>query len=660
EVNGSQITVRRLPVPNVDLGSPDSPLEYDVPYYAVVIAKDSVDTSFASEPSAEGVGQPVQATSGDLAVDSVTASNIAAGAITGESFAGELLLGSRITTAEAGQRVEMDTNGLRLYNSADDLRVDLPTDPTRDPSFRGRVEAAGLTVREGAQFFSTLNEFAKDSRISLAEQVAAPVAAPSVAMTWGSVQLEQRVITGSAGTFALDPSQIACAAWHPTLNVFTVQQNRPGAGSRRWYYNLDGTLAALSPQPISDYAGSDGEYRVVGLGYTTDGATITLLQFNGGDYWIQDPRRAKLFKRYTRQNPNRVPTLTVDSGNNIWVAEQSTGGPMIFRRVDTSGSGDDAEVVGLSTASGVANAQWAPRMLYKGSADFGGDRFVVAGRNVEPYRVLAFNGGTSTYQPNEVFPPPVTRAGGFWVPAPVARFFTVGTDGRLYMHSDIRWTDPAQDTWHLAQSFYDSNPTGGTHETLVGAVRSFTMTKRAHVRVTLQQVPYAGGTDDPDRWRLYGKRGTAPGVNGAGTTLQAAGPYTSTRHTQGVMLTTSGAAPPTVSNFPGATPARLVSARAMPGNAAQPILDLRGDGSGQWGPIQIGGDGKYAPSYDTGWVDIPGASGTTSTLQGRRVGNVVYLRGTVTPAGEWVDGTTATLVSSMPVQFRPSQAFRFT
>src|SRR5690606_41167971 len=96
------------------------------------------------------------------------------------------------------------------------------------------------------------------------------------------------------------------------------------------------------------------------------------------------------------------------------------------------------------------------------------------------------------------------------------------------------------------------------------------------------------------------------------------------------------------------------------GNAEQPILVLRSNGSRQWVPIQIGGDGKYAPSYDTGWVDITGASGTTSTLQGRRVGNVVYLRGTVAPAGEWVDGTTATLVSSMPVQFRPSQAFRVT
>ncbi|WP_157601805.1 hypothetical protein [Promicromonospora kroppenstedtii] len=73
-----------------------------------------------------------------LAVDSVTADQISAGSITGEAFAGELLLGSRITTAEAGQRVEMDTNGLRLYNSADETRVNLPTDPPRTPTSAAR------------------------------------------------------------------------------------------------------------------------------------------------------------------------------------------------------------------------------------------------------------------------------------------------------------------------------------------------------------------------------------------------------------------------------------------------------------------------------------------------------------------------------------------
>src|SRR5690606_40276599 len=160
----------------------------------------------------------------------------------------------------------------------DRLRVNLPTAPGDDPSFRGRVEADGLTVREGAQFFSTLNEFAKDSRISLAEQVAAPVSSPQVQPIWASVQLEQRSITGTAGTFALDPAQISCATWHLTLNLFLVVQNRPSVGARICYYTTEGTLADLSPQPIRDYSVNDGEYMVTWLGVTPDGTSSNLFR----------------------------------------------------------------------------------------------------------------------------------------------------------------------------------------------------------------------------------------------------------------------------------------------------------------------------------------------------------------------------------------------
>src|SRR5690606_41490272 len=113
--------------------------------------------------------------------------------------------------------------------------------------------------------------------------------------------------------------------------------------------------------------------------------------------------------------------------------------------------------------------------------------------------VVSSSGGS---RPNETWRPMVTRAGGLWGPSPIGRFFTVGADGRLYVHANITWTSPSQDAWHLAQSFYDNNTTGGTHETLVGAVRSVEMSKRAFLRVTLQQVPVAGGSDGPNRWRL--------------------------------------------------------------------------------------------------------------------------------------------------------------
>src|SRR5690606_27192009 len=189
---------------------------------------------------------------------------------------------------------------------------------------------------------------------------------------------------------------------------------------------------------------------------------------------------------------------------------------------------------------------------------------------------------------------------------------------------------------------------------------TFQPKKRAWVRVNAAQVPYAGGPDDPNQWRLYGTMSsTVPPANGSGMHLQHGAAYTDLQVDIGALLAMTTSGPPSSSNFPNANPAKMRSARTLPSDSSKSIFEVRGDGSGHWGPIQIGDDGKYASSYDTDWVDIPGAVGTTSTLQGRRVGNVVYLRGTVAPSGEWLNATTLTLVSSMPTQFRPSQAFRF-
>src|SRR5690606_25562343 len=122
---------------------------------------------------------PQQATADDLAVQSVTTDALAARAVTAESLAAELTISSKFRTAEAGQRVEFDVDGLRLHGPDDDVRISLPTAPDADPSFRGVVQADGLVVREGATFYSPINEFARDSQISLAEQVAGPISAPT-------------------------------------------------------------------------------------------------------------------------------------------------------------------------------------------------------------------------------------------------------------------------------------------------------------------------------------------------------------------------------------------------------------------------------------------------------------------------------------------------
>lgn len=647
EVSGSQLTVRRLPIPNVELGTPDSPLAYGTDYYTVVVAKDAADPTYASAPSAEASGSPVQAQAGDLAADSVTAAQVVAGSITGEALAGEIALVSTIKTAEAGQRVELSgENGFRMFNSAEELRVEFPTAPGADPQIRGVIQADGLTVREGATFFSPLNSFAKDSTISLDESLARPASAPGATIYWNSYQLEQREVTGNAGTFALDPTQIVGAGWHDGLGCVMVIQRHPSGRNRVWYHDLDGSLmSGLSPGPYYDLpAGWD----VTSVASKPNGKLVMMFQFEGADWWIWDDSlpAGSQTRRYTPiTSGNFRPILTTD-GSDVVVSETS-GGRTWFRTVDTSTS--PVTVVGASTlTTGDPDKNVSPNFLYRGSAGgFSGTRWVTSYPGTWIYRVFNTSGA---YQSAENWQPPVAKAGGVFMKS-LGVFGTIGQDGRLYQHSPLTWTDSALDTWHFGQTFYDSNATGGTHETALGEVRSFTMLKRAFVRFTLVEVPYAGGADDPNQWRLYGMRGA---YAASGMRLQASGPYTTLTTSMGLAPNTAGAVAPTVSTFPGGNPAKLVSARTLPADASKPIIELRGDGAGRFGSLAVDATGvvSFGGLPDTPWTDLPVASGVTYPIrrpQYRRKNGIVYLRGWA----QTVDSASGSIIGTLPVGFRP-------
>jgi hypothetical protein len=561
----------------------------------------------------------------DLEANSVTTNALQAGSVTGDILAGELLLGSTIKTAESGQRVELSADGFQMFNGAEELLVSFPTDPDESPEIRGVVQADGLTVREGATFFSPLNSFAKDSTISLDESLSAPASAPGATIFWGSLQLEISAKTGALGTFALDPTQIISAAWHPTISQCFVLVQKRSNGTRIWYYDITGAIkTGLTGDAWWDWEdwawtsvqwGSDGEPRMIG-------------EFMpNGEWYIYQDGLAGSYRKYARANTLREPVLTMN-GNSIWVAETLSAGPR-FRRMTLPASGTSStpaviaeEIVSTGAPSGVLAS---PNSFYFGNADFGSPRMILSYPGSGDARVYDTAGA---YQSAESFPAPTSRAGLIFATSPAPLFFTVGTDGRLWSHSGLTWTSSTQSTWHFGQTFYDANATGGTHETALGVVRSFTMKKRAFVRFTLVEVPFAGGSDDPNRWRLYGMRGT---YSAGSMRLQADGPYTQLTVTFATAPTTSGSVAPTTSTFPGGNPARLVSARTLPSNPLQAAIDLRGDGSAVLGPIRISTAGvlTYASDYDTGWLDCTVSSGTTNsqTMQARQIGPVVYLNG---------------------------------
>lgn len=96
-----------------------------LPYQPHYIQLTAVNTSGnASAPSSEVTSTPVKVDGPDLKAGSVTAAAIQAGAVTAEKLEAILQLATRLVAGDpAGARVELNEDGLRVYNSAGELVI---------------------------------------------------------------------------------------------------------------------------------------------------------------------------------------------------------------------------------------------------------------------------------------------------------------------------------------------------------------------------------------------------------------------------------------------------------------------------------------------------------------------------------------------------------
>lgn len=100
---------------------PVTPLPYE-PHYTVLIAVNS--SGIGGPASTETAATPLQVDGPDLTVGSVTAAAIQAGAITAEKLEAILQIVTRIVAGDSdGARVELNEDGLRVYNTTDDLVI---------------------------------------------------------------------------------------------------------------------------------------------------------------------------------------------------------------------------------------------------------------------------------------------------------------------------------------------------------------------------------------------------------------------------------------------------------------------------------------------------------------------------------------------------------
>lgn len=555
----SFVSVGALPGPAPAPGQPDlRTLLPGTNYYFLNVARDG---DGAAAPSAVVTSQLVQVTGPDVAANTITGDNIAARSITGAEIAAEVFLGTVFKTAAAGQRTEFGINGIQQYRSDESVSLNFPNDGGEN-LIDAEVIARGLTVEEGASFKGT-SELRSGAYLVLTSGLTAPSVSPQLASYYETVHPNFTAQLGPLGLFNLVPSEVSFVEWNTTFSRFHIHQVRAN-GTRVWKCNAAGVPATYN-------TGDDiVDWKIYGQTTIPSGANAGGYNlFNhipGGpsSFWISGPGG---LNSYTRTNTSRIPALG-NSGLDLFVAEALASNAMRvgYHVMAAHGAALPAAHTTYTTPASLFGN--SPVYAEAGNFDFGGVRHVFAERGVQNNaKSFVTSGATLVQQDSESWESPVvSRLGQCW---DGTRFWTYGSDGNLYKHTGEKWNPSVTSSVYWAKtSYYDSNATGGTHETALGAVKSITAPRRGSVRVQVPVPPPGGGADDPNNARLYMARGATQPADSA-LKLQ----YTGTSPTYTFSTLATATASHTEVPFPSVADAKIV-------NTANTLLI---DGSGNVG-----------------------------------------------------------------------------
>lgn len=134
-----------------------------------------------------------------IADNSITTAKLQAQSITADLLAATIILTSLLKTAESGKRVEVDSFGIRLYDSTDELLVNIPT--TSDPVYvKGQVNASSLISQSAATLYGT-NSLPGSSVTTLANGISAPSNVPTVvaSVDYTSITTPTGAVSTAAG-----------------------------------------------------------------------------------------------------------------------------------------------------------------------------------------------------------------------------------------------------------------------------------------------------------------------------------------------------------------------------------------------------------------------------------------------------------------------------
>jgi hypothetical protein len=615
---------------------------------------------------------------------SITADEIDTGTLTGDLLAGEVIFGGLIRAGDmlggviTGGYSEMGARGIYTVDDAGEPVFFAPTSATDGAYLKAHVDLLSADVRDNFTMHGTNNMIAVESELTLSAGVEAPSVPPVLQQVWDQVQFNKTTAVPphtpgagyNLGTFAFNPAQVTSIAYDMTWNNYTVIQQKSN-GFRIWRFNGDGSIQnnmATGRPWVDDW--NDRQHAMTCWNDDKNGLATIFLQ---GDQWfIWEPSYINKIPNSWIRRPDEGAVITYDTIANQYVLVQNNGGTIETRRFTVNSGANFPNATSVSTNNFEAGSSVAPRLH---GAVFGSQNGLANSWTVsaDTYQTVYTFTGSGVAQDDE---------GTYrnWLkPGPALAFSHNGTSfvsldsaGLLTFYTNWTWLQKDAAVW-IGASAADTDPAGntanphvgqaaGTHETPVGTMKSITLYRRSKLRITMPETNDSGAADDPDKWRLYWKRGTNVAPTDK-TLLKLIGDIGSPTAPTSITISAdaTGDNPPggikgqptAYNNFPGADPGRIESAGLLAADSL-PILQMLGSGAGRWGDLTVDTTGKAVIGGDTGWINVTYTSPWTNygapygNVAYRKIGNRVHMKGLAKGTG-----ATAGAMLTLPVGFRP-------
>lgn len=604
-------------------------LQPGITYYVKVRARDA--DGLAATVSPQGSGSTKIATAKEISADYVYAGDLSANQIETGIANADIVVSGRFLTADTGQRVVIDRDGIAWFASSDTAipSTFLPTDPNQrarignaDIDVKNATVADGLSIQkpessdDGARL-----EVGANLRMTVG--VRSPQTSPSVQVNWAKTSYSGLAVIG-AQAYTLGFHKNATYAYF-SYRSGTYDSDNAGWNNRVARFPIaGGAPTIIAPRGFaSDYLGSDimdlcagpaGTTNLYGVVKSSDGMYWEVNLYDASLNYLSNVFSTGSSAAYPSLYPGTsgsiqtfVPTGLYYDGTYVWVI-----GAHI---TDTSGSGgnrppDGYANVGLLriAVTGGALTKYTSTIpvsgkflayyyydntqgyyngdlrfgLYVGNADFGAQRVVFgyndnAGGN--PREVVCSIGTTTI---TEVTTASFPAGGGGNAQAltydsttsafySTANFDLSNGGVSFYTHTGNTWTTESS-LWWVAHQWRKNSP---TYNTAPGPKTSITMLKRARLSISSTAIPVYGTTSDPDQVAFFVGRGaTAP----ATTAMFQQGTPSSSRSVLVTAATFTGVTASATNTFP-------VSGAALIQSSDSTSIVLSGDGTGTTGPL---------------------------------------------------------------------------